>query len=141
MTLQEIREQVMFQTANDADDLPDFAPHLDDYINEGYDIALLTLYKVHVDYTTVNEGDPIPDYAALTNDNDVPDLPAWLHRALVDYATWLVYRNGNPQRQQRGMAYLDAFNKALGRASRLTAEDMANIGNGDGEVFRHHLDP
>ena len=40
MTLKQIQDQVMFQTNNDADDLPDFLPHLHDYINEGYDLLV-----------------------------------------------------------------------------------------------------
>lgn len=135
MTLTDIRAQIMFQTSNDADDLPDFDPHLNDYINEGYDIVVLTLYKEHLDYAAEPTGKP-----PLVDEEDVPQLPEWLHRALADYATYLVYRNGNPQKQQRGLAYLDAFNKALGRASRLTAADIAALG-GNGEVFHHHLDP
>jgi len=126
MTLEEIRAQIMFQTSNDADDLPDFDPHINDYINEGYDIALVVFEKKHLDYSD----EPV-DPAPLTNGEDVPVLPEWFHRALADYATWLVYRNGNPQKQQRGMAYLDAFNKALGRAKRLVGD----------ERFIHHLDP
>lgn len=36
MNLLEIKNMVMFQTNNDADDLGDFLPYLEDYINEGY---------------------------------------------------------------------------------------------------------
>jgi hypothetical protein len=31
----------------------------------------------------------------------------------------MIYRNGNPVKQQRGMVYLSAFNDALVRAKRL----------------------
>ena len=34
MTLLEIQEHIMHQTNNDADDLGDYLPHLNDYINE-----------------------------------------------------------------------------------------------------------
>ena len=34
MTLSEIQEQIMFQTNNDADDLGDYTPHINDYINQ-----------------------------------------------------------------------------------------------------------
>ena len=33
MTLLELKQQVMFQTGNDAEDLGDFQPHLTDYLN------------------------------------------------------------------------------------------------------------
>ena len=48
MTLDEIKSQVMYQTNNDRDDLPDFEPHLTDYINEGYDILLVNYAEQHV---------------------------------------------------------------------------------------------
>lgn len=102
MTLQEIKEQIMFQTNNDADDLEDFEPHIVDYINDGYDRIVVVFDHQHVD----------PDsetYPTLEETTDVPNLPAWMHRYLTDWATWLVYRNGNPQKQQRGYAYRETF--------------------------------
>ena len=44
MTLNEIKQAVMFQTDNDRDDLGDFMPYLLGYINEGYD-RLLYVWK------------------------------------------------------------------------------------------------
>ena len=105
MTLAEIKNQVMFQTNNDAEDLGDYEPHIDDYINESYDRLMSAWAKDHV--PTVAD--------RLEIDTDEPETPEWTHRALVDYATWLVYRNGNPQKQQRGMAYLNAFNEVLAK--------------------------
>ena len=104
MTLLEIQEQVMFQTNNDADDLGDFTPHLDDYINEGYDRIVILWDHKHV---------PCADYPRLTEGTDEPNLPEWLHRYLVDWATWSVYRNGNPQKQQRGYAFRQSFEDML----------------------------
>ena len=108
MTFQEIKEQVMFQTNNDAEDLPDFLPHLNDYVNEGYDRIIKVWTKGHV---------PTGSYPRLKYDEDIPALPYWTHRALVDYATWLVYRNGNPQKQQRGAYFRQAFEEVLGKIS------------------------
>ena len=96
----------MFQTNNDADDLGDFMPFLMDYINEGYDRLVYAWDKQHV--ATDSE-----DYPPLYGDEDVPNLPEWAHRALADWATWLVYRNGNPQKQQRGYAYRESFERML----------------------------
>lgn len=129
MTLTDIEAQVMFQTNNDFDDLPDFTPHIDDYINEGYDLLCVVVHKAHL------AADGIPP---LSSESDVPDLPEWLHRALADYATYMVYRNGNPQKQQRGLMYLDAFNKAKGRAMQILPDGS---GDSTGEIFKHHLDP
>ena len=119
MTLAEIKNQVMFQTNNDAEDLGDYEPHINDYINEGYDRLVSTWARDHV-----------PTAAdRLEYDTDEPETPEWTHRALVDYATWLVYRNGNPQKQQRGMAYLSAFNEVL---AKVTDEGGAEGLNADG---------
>ncbi len=98
----------MFQTNNDASDLSDFAPHLTDYINEGYDLLLYAELGVHVGDT---------GYAALSGDSDVPKTSAWTHRALADYATWMVYRNGNPLKQQRGYAFNNAFMTVYGKVN------------------------
>lgn len=105
MTLAEIRNQVMFQTNNDAEDVGDYMPHLNDYINEGYDRLVSAWAKDHVPVVADR----------LEIDVDEPETPEWTHRALVDYATWLIYRNGNPQKQSRGMAYLNAFNEIIAK--------------------------
>jgi hypothetical protein len=99
MTVAEIKQMVMFQTNNDSDDLGDFMPHLLHYINEGYEILLKATGK-----PGICEAQPF-----LTTDTMSPDLPGWMHRAIADYATWLVYRNGNPSKQQRGYAFRSAF--------------------------------
>ena len=115
MTLKEIKDQVMFQTNNDAEDIDDYLPHVDDYINDGYDRLVSAWTKNHV---------PQEDYPRLAEDDDEPNLPEWLHRYLADWATWLVYRNGNPQKQQRGMAYRYAFEEVLAK--------IADQGGADG---------
>lgn len=108
MTFGEIKNQIMFQTNNDQEDIDDYLPHVDDYINEGYDRLVKAWTKNHV---------PQDEYPRLAADTDEPKLPEWTHRALVDWGTWLVYRNGNPQKQQRGMAYRSAFEEVLSKIS------------------------
>lgn len=125
MDLSEIREQIMFQTNNDADDLGDFTPHIDDYINEGYDRVTVIWDHRHV---------PSDDYPKLVEDTDVPNLPEWIHRYLVDWATWLIYRNGNPQKQSRGMAYRQSFLEML---SKLSDSGGKNGFNPDGSMKRY----
>lgn len=127
MTLGEIKNQVMFQTNNDAEDVDDYLPHLIDYINDGYDRMMNVWNKNHV---------PTVDYDRLEVDPDEPELPEWTHRALADWATWLVYRNGNPQKQQRGMAYRAAFEEIL---SKMSDEGGANgvDENGNRIQFKH----
>ena len=108
MTLDEIKAQVMYQTNNDKDDLPDFEPHLTDYINEGYDILVMNYTDQHVASDSV-------DYPPLKAMTDIPKLPEYTHRGLVDYATFCVYRNGNAVKQNRGMAYYSAFLDVLAK--------------------------
>lgn len=106
MTLGEIKDQIMFQTNNDSEDIEDYLPHVIDYVNDGYDILMNAWYGIHV---------PKGKYDRLERDADEPMLPEWTHRAIVDWATWLVYRNGNPQKQQRGMAYRSSFDEILSK--------------------------
>ena len=108
MTLAEMKNQIMFQTNNDEDDIGDFLPHVDDYINEGYDRIVKVWDNMHV---------PSTEYPALKDDSDEPLLPVWIHRYIADWATWLVYRNGNPQKQNRGMAYRYSFEQLLASLS------------------------
>ena len=86
MTLGEIKYHVMFQTNNDADDIGDYTPH--------------------IRFANV-------DFPRLGDDSDMPLTPEWTHRYLADWATWLIYRNGNPQKQQRGYAYRESFERML----------------------------
>jgi len=108
MTLLEIKNHVMFQTNNDEDDIEDYIPFISEYINDGYDRLVKAYDKQHV--MTPNE-----NYPPLTEDEDVPLTPEWTHRYLADWASWLIYRNGNPQKQQRGMAFREAFLDCLAR--------------------------
>jgi phosphatidylethanolamine-binding protein (PEBP) family uncharacterized protein len=100
MTLAEIKDLCMFQTNNDTDDIEDYEPFIVDYVNDGYDQLVNAWDKTHT---------PTETYARLEEDEDVPNLPEWTHQYLADWATWLIYRNGNPQKQQRGFAFRDRF--------------------------------
>lgn len=102
MNLLEIKNMVMFQSNNDADDLGDFLPYLTDYINEGYD----RLVGAYCGQRVTSDSDEFP---RLRNDKSSPAIPDWSHRAIADWATWLIYRNGNLQKQSRGLKYRDAF--------------------------------
>lgn len=125
MTMQEIQEQVMFQTNNDADDLGDFLPHLDDYINDGYDRIVTVWDHCHV---------PSENYPRLSAGTDEPNVPAWIHRYICDWATWLIYRNGNPQKQNRGMAYRSSFEFLLASLADGGGKDGMNE---DGSLKRY----
>lgn len=111
MLVIEIKDQVMAQTNNDADDLEDFMPFLMDYINEGYDRLV---YAWADEHTSDERGAAWP---RLHNDHEAPKTPEWTHRALADWATWLVYRNGNPQKQNRGYPFRAAFEEILAKVT------------------------
>ena len=128
MTLGEIKNQVMFQTNNDSDDIGDFEPHIVEYVNDGYDRIVNIWARQHV--TSGNE-----TYPALIADTDVPNVPEWTHRYLADWATWLVYRNGNPQKQNRGYAFRNTF---LDMLTTLSREGGVNGLNEDGTLKRYN---
>lgn len=128
MTLGEIKDQVMFQTNNDSDDLEDFEPHIAEYVNDGYD----RLVKIW-DHQHVSSGSE--SYPALSESTDVPKTPEWTHRYLADWATWLVYRNGNPQKQQRGYAFRESF---LAMLSTVSGEGGAAGLNEDGTLKKYN---
>lgn len=125
MTLSQIQGQIMFQTNNDADDLGDFTPHINDYINDGYDRIVTIWDSQHV---------PSTNYPKLSAGTDAPNLPEWMHRYIADWATWLIYRNGNPQKQQRGMAFRASFEFLL--SSIADGGGKAGI-NEDGSLKRY----
>ena len=114
MTLAEIKSRVMFQTNNDDEDVGDYLPHLVDYINDGYDRLVFAWAMTHCgseDWPWLEE----PEEGSEETDVDVPKTPEWTHKYLADWATWLVYRNGNPQKQQRGYAFRSAFEEMLSK--------------------------
>lgn len=125
MTLLEIKNHIMFQTNNDSEDIEDYLPHVGDYINEAYDRMVSAWTRNHI---------PQGEYPRLTEDTDVPNLPEWTHRAICDWATWLVYRNGNPQKQQRGYAFRSAFEEVL---AKIAGEGGAAGLNEDGTQKRY----
>jgi hypothetical protein len=127
MTLAEIKAQIMFQTNNDAEDIEDYLPHVNDYINDGYDRLMSVWQKDHVPGNT---------YDKLQYDMDEPELPEWIHRYICDWATWLVYRNGNPQKQQRGRAYYESFMEILNKLSGMGGASGVNE-DGSTKVYKN----
>ena len=115
MNLAEIKNEVMFQTNNDEDDLQDFLPYLNDYINEGYDRLVYAFAHTHAS----NDSE---QYPLMKVDKAQPNLPSWTHRYIADYATWLVYRNGNTQKQSRGQRYLQRFEEIERQLSSMSDE-------------------
>lgn len=114
MTLAEIKSRVMFQTNNDDEDVGDYLPHLVDYINDGYDRLVFAWAMTHCgseDWPWLAE----PEIGEEDSGIDVPKTPEWTHKYLADWATWLVYRNGNPQKQQRGYAFRNSFEELLAK--------------------------
>lgn len=118
MTLKDLKDLVMLQTGNDVEDYVDFAQQSLIYLNEGY-------RRVYQHWMGV-----YPE-ALLALDTDIPAVPSEVHAAIADWATWLLYRNGNSSKQNRGLAFKDAAEKALGRIKRgggMTEEEQALSG-------------
>jgi hypothetical protein len=96
----------MAQFGADAEDLREFLPELEGYLNSAYDWVSWYIDKKHVG----NREDERP---RLSADTDEPDVPQWLHEYMCDYATYLIYRNGNQARQQRGIPFLQRWMDAI----------------------------
>lgn len=94
----------MFQAMGDAEETEALSPYVDQYLNEGYE-RLAAMYGA---------GTPAP----LTRKADQPTLPEWMHPAIADFAAWMLLRNGNPQRQARGMQFRAAYEEAAARIRR-----------------------
>lgn len=101
MTLSAMEELVMVQTNNDIEDVTEYETQLPVYLNEGYN----KLYK-----KWMREYPETP----LADEDDVPLLPDYMHKYICDWATWLMYRNGNPSKQQRGLYFRNSFDEFLG---------------------------
>lgn len=129
MTLNDLKEHIMHQTNNDADDLGDYEPNIDMYINEGYDRIVVAWDSSHV---------PSDAYPVLEEPDDVPLLPEWMHRYIADWATWLIYRNGNPQKQQRGRAYWQSFQELLAQIASMGGKGGMNE-DGSIKKFRNFI--
>lgn len=104
MTLEEMKQQVMFQTGSDLDDLGDFLPHVVDYLNDGYDRLMFAHCGMHVSA----DGAFMP----LAHEKSAPELPQWAHPAIVDWATWRICLNGSASRQSRGLMFRASFEEA-----------------------------
>jgi hypothetical protein len=138
MNLKQLKERCMAQIGGDLADLEEYLPELNGYLNAGYDLLVGAydhgrhIARVPHDPESFSSDDPQNthhcqrhghgghetseiEYAALRDEADVPALPEWSHWAIADYATYLLYRNGNLQRQQRGIPFLRDFNDMLAR--------------------------
>jgi hypothetical protein len=101
MKLLDLEKLALSQLGLDTDDLNEQKTNLDIYLNEGYD-KLLKVYKnVHTGET---------GYPILSTDTQEPLTPAWSHRAIADYATWALSRNGSAQKQNKGAIFWNTFN-------------------------------
>ena len=116
----------MFQLGMDGSDASEYLPYLVTYVNEGYD----RLVRAWTGDRHIGG----EDYPALKSDYDTPLIPERFHKALTDWVTWCLYRNGNAQKQQRGYQFRSAFEEALADMMRDGAQNGDTSGdlNGDG---------
>ena len=128
MTVKEIKDFIMHQHLDmDSDDVTEYLPFLMTYVNEGYDKCLKAWAHARI-------GDA--DFPMLVTDSDVPQIPERYHKALCDWATWCMYRNGNQQKQARGKEYRWAFEEALADMLNSGGEGVNGDADGDGLVDR-----
>ena len=128
MTVREIRDFILHQhMAMEPEDATDYLPYLMTYINEGYDRLIRAWAHARI-------GDA--DYPMLASDADVPNIPERYHKALCDWATWCMYRNGNSPKQQRGYAYRNAFDEAVAEILNSGGEAVMGDADGDGLIDR-----
>ncbi len=104
MRFDEIKRRAAYQATGDAEETGEMEPFISQYANEAYE--RLGMFW---------DGQP---RTPLTLDEDEPDLPAWAHPALSDFATWMVLRSGSQQRQMRGVQFRAGFEEAVARMLR-----------------------
>lgn len=97
-------------------------PAIDGYVNAGYDQILYAFTQLHIDMGTV--------FVSLKNGKDVPLVPDWTHDAIADYATYLMYRNGNTQKQSRGQMYLQNFRDIYDKCFELRSKIKVDMETG-----------
>ena len=100
MTKAEIREKALYWIGAEAGDGAEFAPHLDDAIEEGYGRMRIAAGE---------------DWPEPMGDADSPDLPAWAHSALADFAAYMALRDGGADRRQRAAAHYTRYYQAESR--------------------------
>lgn len=125
MLFGEMKNLVMNQTNNDLDDLGDFMPQLGGYLNAGYDRLVQAWDGAHAGSEK---------YPFMVRDTDEPKVPEWTHAVIADWATWLMYRNGNPSKQSRGYAFRDAAERML-----LQIRGMLNADKGNSSAPKRRI--
>lgn len=96
----------MHQINYDSEDVLDFEPYIDAYINDGYNELV---YAYDGSYA------PSTAYPSLVEGSDLPLTPVWTHMALANYGTWCTFRNGSPSKQARGYPFKQAFEDVVSR--------------------------
>ena len=126
MTFESMLQRAIFQYNADWDDYEEYAPHVDAYINDGYDQILYALTDLHLDEDA--------RYKTLNVDEDLetePKIPQWTHLAVCDYATYMLYRNGNVQKQNRGTLFLRNFQEVLSRCELMKSKATVDAETGE----------
>lgn len=126
MTFEAMMQRAIFQYNADWDDYEDYAPHVDAYVNDGYDQVLYALTKYHLDDVPV-----FHTLDAVEDAQNEPKVPQWTHLPICDYATYLLYRNGNPQKQSRGREFLDNFLKCIQKCQNLAGSATVDTETGE----------
>lgn len=121
MTLERMLDRWKGQAAYD-DDEPEVEERVTEFLREG--LQQVALKRLDND---------LSDLAAFENGEDEPDarIPEWMHPAIVDYALYMWFRDGNLVKQQRAQAYLGRFHEFV-NAMPTYKDDEAKKGQADG---------
>lgn len=107
MTAEMLAIRVLQQCNLDTDDLQEYGEQIIAYLNDGYERLYHKWYDRYM-----------PEEKRFMSFSDSPDLPKRMHLAIADWATWLMYRNGNVSKQNRGVAFKIAFEDFLSSVPR-----------------------
>ena len=109
MTLDELRSLTMQQLQEDVEDIDEYQPMIDEYINMGY-MQVMN----HLDATgTEDLSDPTHEPAFY---------PEQYHGILADYATYGVLGTGTTVRQSRAMFFYNRFLMLMQKCHLLDAD-------------------
>ena len=100
MTKKEIREKALYWIGAESWDGDQFAPHLDDAIEEA---------RGEMERAAGREW-PQP-----LGDDESPDMPLWAQAAMAEYGAYMMLRDGSPEKRERSAAHYARYHQAVSR--------------------------
>ena len=113
MTKQQIRQKALYWIGAESWDGDEFAPHLDDAIEEARGEMELAAGR---------------EWPQALSDNESPDAPVWAQDAMAEYAAYMMLRNGSPDKRERAAAHYARFHQAVSRVRMKDGETVEFTG-------------